>query len=49
VLSTRKIIKRIEDHGADVETSTPERFGELVKSELVKWKAVVQKAKLAAE
>jgi tripartite-type tricarboxylate transporter receptor subunit TctC len=49
VLSDPEIIKRIEDHGADVETSTPEKFGELVKTELVKWKGVVQRAKLTAE
>jgi tripartite-type tricarboxylate transporter receptor subunit TctC len=49
VLNDKDIIKRIEDHGADVETSTPAEFGALVKSELVKWKAVVQKAKLTAE
>jgi tripartite-type tricarboxylate transporter receptor subunit TctC len=49
VLADKEIIKRIEDHGADVETSTPERFGELVKSELAKWKGVVQRAKLTAE
>jgi len=49
VLADPEIIKRIEDHGADVETSTPEKFGELVKTELVKWKAVVQRAKLTAE
>jgi len=49
VLADKEIIKRIEEHGADVETSTPEQFGELVKSELVKWKAVVQRAKLTAE
>jgi len=49
VLGDKDIIKRIEDHGADVETSTPEQLGGLVKSELVKWKAVVQKAKLTAD
>jgi 2-methylaconitate cis-trans-isomerase PrpF/tripartite-type tricarboxylate transporter receptor subunit TctC len=49
VLADKEIIKRIEDHGADVETSTPEQFGALVKSELVKWKGVVQRAKLTAE
>jgi tripartite-type tricarboxylate transporter receptor subunit TctC len=49
VLADKEIVKRIEDHGADVETSTPEQFGELVKSELVKWKAVVQRAKLTAD
>lgn len=49
VLADKETIKRIEDHGADVETSTPEQFGTLVKSELVRWKAVVQKAKLTAD
>ncbi len=49
VLNDKEIIRRIEDHGADVETSTPEQLGALVKSELVKWKGVVQKAKLTAD
>jgi tripartite-type tricarboxylate transporter receptor subunit TctC len=49
VLADKEIEKRIEEHGADVESSTPEQFGALVKSELVKWKAVVQKAKLTAD
>ncbi|MBI5275788.1 MAG: 4-oxalomesaconate tautomerase [Burkholderiales bacterium] len=49
VLADKEVIKRIEGHGADVESSTPEKFGELVKSELVRWKAVVQRAKLTAE
>ena len=49
VLNDKTIVKRVEDHGADVETSTPEQLGALVKSELVKWKRVVQAAKLTAE
>ena len=49
VLADKEIVKRIEDHGADVETSTPEQFGTLVKNELVKWKGVVQQAKLTAD
>jgi 2-methylaconitate cis-trans-isomerase PrpF/tripartite-type tricarboxylate transporter receptor subunit TctC len=49
VLTDKDTIKRIEDHGADVETSTPEQFGELVKSELARWKGVVQRAKLSAD
>jgi 2-methylaconitate cis-trans-isomerase PrpF/tripartite-type tricarboxylate transporter receptor subunit TctC len=49
VLADKEIVQRIEGHGADVETSTPEQLGALVKSELVKWKIVVQKAKLSAE
>lgn len=49
VLADKDIIKRIEDHGADVESSTPEGLGTLVKNELAKWKRVVQAAKLTAE
>ena len=49
VLGDKEVIKRIEDHGADVESSTPDELGTLVKSELVKWKGVVQKAKLTAD
>ena len=49
VLNDKEIIKRIEEHGADVEASTPEALSALVKSELVKWKRVVQQAKLTAE
>ncbi|MFD2452515.1 tripartite tricarboxylate transporter substrate binding protein [Ideonella paludis] len=49
VLNDKEIIKKIEDHGADVESSSPEQFGALVKAELAKWKGVVQKAKLSAD
>jgi len=49
VLNDKEIIKRIEDHGADVETSTPEQLRTLVQSELAKWKRVVQQAKLTAD
>lgn len=49
VLADKEIIKRIEDHGADVESGSPEQLGALVKSELAKWKGVVQKAKLTAD
>jgi 2-methylaconitate cis-trans-isomerase PrpF/tripartite-type tricarboxylate transporter receptor subunit TctC len=49
VLADKEIQKRIEDHGADVQTSTPAELGALVKSELAKWKGVVQRAKLTAD
>ncbi len=49
VLADKDVIKRIEDHGADVESSTPEQLGTLVKSELAKWKGVVQKARLTVD
>lgn len=46
VLNDKDTMKRIEDQGADVDTSTPEQFGQLVKTEMAKWTAVVQKAKI---
>ncbi|MBC5782284.1 4-oxalomesaconate tautomerase [Ramlibacter sp. USB13] len=49
VLADKEVVKRLADHGAEVETSTPEQFGALVKSELAKWKSVVQRAKLTAD
>lgn len=49
VLNDPEIVKRIEADGADAQSSTPEQLGSLVKSELVKWKAVVAKAKLSAD
>jgi len=49
VLADKETIKRMEDHGADVKTSTPEELRSLVKSELVKWKRVVQQGKLTAD
>ncbi|MBK6851119.1 MAG: 4-oxalomesaconate tautomerase [Burkholderiales bacterium] len=49
VLADKDVIKRIEDHGADVESSTPEQLGAMVKSELAKWKRVVEKARLTAD
>jgi 2-methylaconitate cis-trans-isomerase PrpF/tripartite-type tricarboxylate transporter receptor subunit TctC len=49
VLTDKETEKRMEDHGADVETSTPEQLATLVKNELAKWKGVVQRAKLTAD
>lgn len=49
VLHEKDVVKRIEDNGADVETSTPEQLGELVKTELSRWRGVVQRGKLTAD
>jgi tripartite-type tricarboxylate transporter receptor subunit TctC len=49
VLADKEVIKKIEDHGADVEASSPEQLRTLVQTELAKWKDVVQKAKLTAD
>jgi tripartite-type tricarboxylate transporter receptor subunit TctC len=49
VLNDKEIIQRIEGHGADVDTSTPEQLGEMVRKDLAKWRQVVVKAKLQAD
>ncbi|MEJ8835328.1 4-oxalomesaconate tautomerase [Ramlibacter sp. AN1133] len=49
VLADKEVVKRLAEHGADVQASTPEEFGALVKSELAKWKSVVQRARLTAD
>lgn len=49
VLTDKGIEKRLEDHGADVETSTPEQLRTFVQQEQVKWKRVVDAAKLRAD
>jgi 2-methylaconitate cis-trans-isomerase PrpF/tripartite-type tricarboxylate transporter receptor subunit TctC len=49
VLNDPEIIKRIEADGADVQSSTPDELAQLVKTELAKWKLVVQRAKLTAD
>lgn len=49
VLADKDTIQRIEGHGADVESSTPEQLAQLLKADLAKWKRVVQQAKLQAD
>ncbi len=49
VLDDKATQKKIEDHGAEVETSTPEQLKALVQKELARWKGVVAAAKLKAE
>ena len=49
VLQDKETIQRIEGHGADVESSTPEQLGEIVRKDLVKWRQVVAKAQLQAD
>ena len=49
VLNDKAVEKRLEDHGADVETSTPEQLKTFVQQEQVKWKKVVDAAKLKAD
>lgn len=48
VLCNEEVIRRIESHGASVETSTPPQLHALVAAELAKWKEVVRNANFAA-
>lgn len=48
VLCNEEVIRRIESHGASVETSTPQQLHALVAAELAKWKEVVRNANFAA-
>lgn len=41
--------KKIEDQGAEVETGTPEQLKNLVKSEVARWKKLVDSAKITAD
>ena len=49
VLADKDTAKRLQDHGTDIETSTPEQLSALVKGELAKWKSVAQRARLTAD
>jgi len=49
VLADEDVVRRMEDHGAHVQSSTPGELGALVERELAKWTRVVEKAKLTAD
>ena len=49
VLADKSVIKRLEDHGAEVSTMTPEQMRAYVAQEQVKWKKVVQAARISAD
>jgi tripartite-type tricarboxylate transporter receptor subunit TctC len=48
-LADKDVVRRIEEQGAVVDTSTPEQLALTVKQELAKWKGVVVKAQLTAD
>ena len=48
-LSEKNVVKKIEEQGADVETSTPEQLKSLVQRELARWRGVVAAAKIKAD
>ena len=49
VLTDKVIEKKIEDQGAEVETSTPEHLRNLVQSEVIRWKKVVAAARITVD
>jgi tripartite-type tricarboxylate transporter receptor subunit TctC len=49
VLADKGVIQRLESHGAEVSTTTPDQLRSYVQQEQVKWKNVVQAAKLTAD
>ncbi len=46
VLADPAVVKKLEDHGADVESSSPQQLRDLVQAELVKWRKVVEAGRL---
>lgn len=49
VLNEKSNEKKIEDQGADVDTGTPEQLAQLVAKEAVRWKKVVEAAKITVD
>jgi len=48
-LADKDVVRRIEEQGAVVDTSTPEQLALTVRQEIAKWKGVVQKAQLTPD
>ena len=48
-LAEKNVVKKIEEQGADVETSSPEQMKSLVQRELPRWRGVVAAAKIKAD
>ena len=48
-LADKEVIKKLEEHGGEVETSTPEQLRAHVEREATKWKKVVQLTKITAD
>ena len=49
ILNDPAVEKKIEDQGAEVETSTPEQLKQFVQKELNRWKTVVARTKITAD
>ena len=48
-LADKEVVKRIEEQGAQVDTSTPQALRDTVKSEVAKWKVLVEQAHLSVD
>lgn len=48
-LADKDIVRTLAGHGADAEASSPAQLGELVKTELAKWRGVVQRAQIRVD
>jgi len=44
-----EVIAKFKEQGADPQSSTPEQLGEFVKSEVARWRKVVETAKITAD
>jgi tripartite-type tricarboxylate transporter receptor subunit TctC len=49
ILSTTSVQKKFEDQGSEVEISTPAELKALVQSEIVRWKKLIDAAKISAD
>ena len=49
ILNTASVQKKFEDQGSDVETSTPGELKAFVQSEVVRWKKLIEVAKISAD
>jgi len=49
ILNTASVQKKFEDQGSDVETSTPGELKAFVQSEVVRWKKLIDVAKISAD
>jgi tripartite-type tricarboxylate transporter receptor subunit TctC len=49
VLADKSVVRKLEDHGLEVQTMAPPQLQAFVQDEQVRWKKVVQAAKLTAD
>ncbi len=49
VMQMPDVMEKFEQYGAEDGGGSPERFGEFIKSEQVKWAKVIKEAKVSVE